>query len=500
MSPRPHGRTAVVATLTEPAGPGAPPVPAGAEYLEVRADLCGEPDPAALRRHVGGRLIYTLRSACHGGRCADPPPVRHRRLAAAAHGYDLIDLEADHDLVPEVLDAVPAQRRRISWHGAALPAPRLADRFAAMATVPAALYLLAPAVRAAGDALLPLELLARLRRRDLTAYGDGPAGAWSRLVAPMLGAPTVAGPLTSGAGDGVPTATSLCDDYAFPAVPPAGSLCGLIGRAAAASAFPALFNAAYRWYGEPGLPGLYLPFYLPGLGDFLTGFWPGVPDGLARLGLPLCGLTVSGPLKEAALHVADTAGPAGRAAGGANALIRRGATWHADTTDGTAVTHVLGGAGVRLAGRRAAVVGCGGAGRAAAVALAAAGAEVTVVNRGERRGELVAELLGLPFVPLATFAPAGSAVVVHATPLHTDLPFRLDRLAGDAVVVDMVCPATETPLVGAARRRGLLAFGGPDVLAVEAALQFRLMTGRAMPPMVGLPSGSGGDTAAVGKE
>jgi 3-dehydroquinate dehydratase/shikimate dehydrogenase len=462
--------TEVTATLTRwPADLST--VPDGVTRLEVRADLVGELDPDALRRAFPGRpLQYTLR-----GR-ADPPAVRRARLARAALGYDTVDLDADRDLTPDLLAAVPPSRRRISWHGPAVALPALRERFAAMAAVPAAGYLLAPDAGSAADALVPLRLLAGLGRRDVTAYGDGPFGAWSRLLAPYLGAPSVAGPLDGGPLD----AARLCAGYPFPDLPPVRDLYGLAGPVALASAFPSLHNRAYR---ERGLPALYLPFHLDGLGDFLTGFWPAVPDGLRELGLPLRGLSVSGPLKEVALHVADVVSPVARTAGAANALTRRGGRWRAATTDASAVTAVLRWAGVSPAGRPAAVVGCGGAGRAAAVALREAGAAVTMVNRGETRGRLAADLLGLPFTPLKAFRPTGPALVVHATGLHTGLPFPVDGLAPGAAVLDMVCPPDgPSALVTAARERGLRAVDGRRLRAVEAAHQFRLMTGRPMPP------------------
>jgi 3-dehydroquinate dehydratase / shikimate dehydrogenase len=454
-------------------------VPDAVTRLEVRADLVGDLDPTVLRQAFPGRLLYTLRSRAHGGQCADPPAVRRARLASAALGYDTVDLEADHDLVPDVLAAVPASRRRISWHGPAAPLPALRERFAGMAAVPAAGYLLAPAASSAADALVPLRLLAEQGREDVTAYGTGPFGAWSRVLAPWLGAPTVAGPLDED-GSGALDVARLCADYPLPARPAARALYGLVGPVALGSRFPGLHNRAYR---EHGIPALYLPFHLTGLGDFLTGFWPAVPEGLRELGLPLRGLSVSGPLKEVALHVADVVSPVARAAGAANALTRRGGRWRAATTDVSAVSAALRWAGVPLAGRRAAVVGCGGAGRAAAVALSDAGAAVTMVNRGRTRGRLAADLLGLPFTPLEGFRPTGPVVVVHATSVHTGLPFPLDGLSAGAAVLDMACPPDGlSALVMAARERGLRTVDGRRVMAVEAAHQFQLMTGRSMPP------------------
>src|SRR5690606_15390258 len=93
-------------------------------------------------------------------------------------------------------------------------------------------------------------------------------------------------------------------------------------------------------------------------------------------------------------------------------------------------------------GRRAAVFGCGGAGRAAALGLAQAGATVEFVHRGSERGLAAARTLSLPFVLTVDFDPGVPDLLVNATPLgHAvpdELPFPVDRLRPDAVVVDLV--------------------------------------------------------------
>ncbi len=470
------GNAAVAAVLTDPQSCNLERDAARnpAELLEVRADLFGEVDPSRLRRRVNGRLVYCLRSRDQGGRFEGSPEVRRARLLAAAEHYDVVDLEADHDLVPDLLARIPAHRRRISWHGTAAGQGVFHERFDRMAAVRAALYLLTTAVSRAEQAMAPLRFLRDLGRSDVTAFGTGAAGVWSRVLAPWLGAPIVFGRV-DGDDPEVPTVEALVTDYGFPHLPPLSAVYGIVGRSVLASASPRVHNAGYR---ALGIPALYLPFQVA---DFGT-FWDEVAGtGLTALGLPLRAATVVSPHKEAALATAGTAGPAARGSGAANSLVRRGSCWHADTSNSPAITGALAGVDIAVAGRRAAVIGCGGAGRAAALALAGSGADLVLVGRDRRRGRAVAEMLGVGFTPLDEFRVEGCSLLVHATPVRDRVPFEAAELPDDAAVVDMAYGPTETAVAGAARERGLTVVDGWDVLLADAACQFRFMTGRHIP-------------------
>src|SRR5262249_22525913 len=138
------------------------------------------------------------------------------------------------------------------------------------------------------------------------------------------------------------------------------------------------------------------------------------------------GLTVASPHKEAALDSAASVSSMVRRAGSTNIFVRNGEGWNADTTDppGAVVSPAY--RGIAIKGQKAAVIGCGGAGRAVAVALHQHGADVTLVNRGFDRGLAAQRLLGLPFVPLATFSPDHHSMLVNATPVGRNgdaLPF-----------------------------------------------------------------------------
>jgi len=133
------------------------------------------------------------------------------------------------------------------------------------------------------------------------------------------------------------------------------------------------------------------------------------------------------------------------------------------------------------------VIGCGGAGRAIAAALVKSGAGVTLINRGAERGEHAAALLGLDYVPLPDFDAQSYDIVVNATPVGRDtdeIPFRIERLNNEAVVIDLVYGSRPTPLIGGTRARSQVAIDGRDVLLTQVRHQFQMMTGREMPDAI----------------
>lgn len=488
----------LIATLTTPLTAELAAGLGGVEWLEVRADVLGDVDPEPLRGRFPGNLLYTLRSRAEGGAFDGSPERRKRRLLEAAARYDRVDLEGARDLTPELLTAIPPARRLISWHGPASDADGLAACFGRLAAAEAALYKLVPWAVRPGEALAPLQLLHDLKRHDVAAFAGGDAGTWTRLVAPRLGAPLVFGAASDAPGaPGQPSIRKLREDFGLPALPPVEVLFGVVGNPVAHSLSPRLHNGAYR---ELGIPALYLPFQTDSFGDFWLEV---VEEGvLESLGLPIRGLSITAPFKAAALAVAGAESPLAGLVGGANTLVLREGVWEAESTDPEGVVEPLRHRGLDLAGRRAAVVGAGGAGRAAAAGLAHAGARVTLFNRGVERAESAGADLGLPWLPLAALVPADFDLLVNATPLgraeraaNEPLPFAVAALRPGAVVIDLVYRREEegpTPLLAAAAARGAVTVDGREVLLGQARGQFRRMTGRELPQelarrLLGLP-------------
>jgi len=452
-----------------------------AEILEVRADLVGDQDADWIRDRFDGELLYTLRSRAEGG-CSDvSTATRRRRIVAASATYDLLDLEGHRDLEPEVLQEIPAERRIISWHGGAGTLSELQKIFERLAAQEARYYKMVPSAEQSGQELVPLALLRSRGRSDIIAFASGEIGLWTRHLAARLGAPVLYGSAgTEPGAPGQPSIHQLREDYGLPELVEVDRLFGIVGSPIAHSLSPRLHNRLYR---ELGISGLYVPFHVDNFGDF----WLEVVESgsLLELGFELRGLSVTAPHKAIAVAVAGATSPLAEWINSANTLVFREGVWEAETTDPEGVVGPLAERGVSFSGLIAAVVGAGGAGRAAAASLTRVGAEVVMVNRGIDRGRKAAETLHLPFTPLTEFEPSRYRVVVHATPVGGQgetLPFELGDIGSDTVMVDLVYRhAGPTPLIREAARRGCEVVEGREVLLHQAAPQFHLMTGHQMP-------------------
>jgi shikimate dehydrogenase len=220
-----------------------------------------------------------------------------------------------------------------------------------------------------------------------------------------------------------------------------------------------------------------------------------LPDLVAGMGPEWAGLSLTMPLKEAALRLATSASPVAIAAGVANTLIRQAdGSWHADNTDIPGMVHVLREAGLGLSrGRHAVkeappritVLGGGGTARAALAAAAELGAEsVTVVTRRpEAREELepVAVALGLTLTGVAWPEAAGAFdadAVLSTVPKGAadDLAERVTWRPG-SVYFDALYDPWPTPLAASAAKHDVPVVSGLDLLLAQALGQFEQFTG-----------------------
>ncbi|WP_049984280.1 shikimate dehydrogenase [Halorubrum sp. BV1] len=157
-------------------------------------------------------------------------------------------------------------------------------------------------------------------------------------------------------------------------------------------------------------------------------------------------------------------------------------------TDAAGVTRAFAHHGVSLDGASAVVVGAGGAGRAAAFALADAGAAVHVANRTpERASSLAAAVGGASGGGLDDLGErvAAADVLVNATSVGMEspdeTPVPAEFLHGDLAVLDAVYAPIETRLLREAAAAGATAIDGAWMLLFQGVEAFELWTGADAP-------------------
>ncbi|MEK6350183.1 MAG: shikimate dehydrogenase [Burkholderia sp.] len=200
----------------------------------------------------------------------------------------------------------------------------------------------------------------------------------------------------------------------------------------------------------------------------------------------LDGVLVTSPFKADALAIAGEVHPRARRVGAVNALRRNSnGAWFGDMFDGEGFVRGLLARGHRVEGRRALVLGCGGAGSAIAGALIDAGvAGVTLSDLDGARARQVAQALsvsaGACSVVAGSADASGHDLIVNASVVgmreSDGLPAPFEALAPDVLVGDVVLRPADRPtaLIALARRCGCAFVTGVDMHAgqVDAILEF----------------------------
>lgn len=196
------------------------------------------------------------------------------------------------------------------------------------------------------------------------------------------------------------------------------------------------------------------------------------------------GMWVTIPHKVPVMEVLDSYSDLARLAGAVNA-IRRNAdgTLEGGLFDGEGFVSSLDYFGIPYVGKKVLIVGAGGAAAAIGASLllhraTGSAAEVALFDPTPGKAADVATRLQAEHtarvVAVASSDPAGFDLVVNASPLGlktTDpLPCDVARLAPHAALVDIVMKNYPTPVVRAARARGLHAEPGFEMLIQQADL------------------------------
>lgn len=217
-------------------------------------------------------------------------------------------------------------------------------------------------------------------------------------------------------------------------------------------------------------------------------------DGMRAMNMK--GINITMPYKTEVLAYLDGVSNAAAVMGAVNTVYEKDGRYYGENTDGKGFLMALLQGSVPLEGKKAVLLGAGGAARAIAVELANAGAkEIVIVNRSAQRGQALASLLNEKTAAKAQYAawdktcaiPQDADIIVNCTSIgfgsdglgKPDVDY--DTLTNSMTVCDVIPNTPRTPFLEQAEKRGARTFDGLTMLINQGVLGFELWTGKEAP-------------------
>lgn len=473
-----------------------------ADIIELRLDyLQGDELFKALRNlpaliSVSPRpIIVTLRPVGQGGRREMDNLTRlvfwvEHFLYGKPH-VDFADIELDLALL--FLEREKEENRELlNWgrvicshhdfNGVPADLEKIYER---MAATPARILKLAVRAEDATDCIPVFRLLERARAEDraFIAVAMGSHGVVTRILGPARGGFLTYGSLDEAhaSAPGQLGAVELRELYRVDRLNRRTQVMGLVGSPVAHSLSPHMHNAAFA---AAGLNAVYVPFDVRDAAGFLRRM---AHPRTREVELNLRGLSVTTPHKTVVMESLDAVEETAREIGAINTVVVEENGLRGYNTDAAALVFPLKERGTIHAGARCAILGAGGAARAALWGLGREGAHLTLFARDVSKATPVAEKFGAACGQLDGATFDGFDLVVNATPLGTrgaredETPALADQLRGARLAYDLVYNPAETRFLREAAAAGCDTLGGLPMLVAQAAQQFRLWTGREAP-------------------
>ncbi len=454
-------------------------------FMELRLDFLPKPHTVLprikhfLADHKMATVIATCRRKQNGGNFTGSLAAELEILeGAAAAGCQIVDLE-----IESAESAKSAQLKSLRATGAALlisfhdfsrtrglahAADRIQEFEPDYVKVVSTAHSLA-------DNLAVLRLIEdRSLASHIVGIAMGEEGILSRVLGPRSGGVFTFASLTdeTETAPGQVSARTLLDVFRIDQLDQATRIFGVAGNPVAHSLSPLMQNAAFR---RESVNAVLLPLKPKSVDDLLT----------VIREIPLAGVAVTMPFKQDVLPHLANMDPLTAKIGACNTL-RTGADGklYGFNTDVAGVVRPLE-RRMKLPGARVAVLGAGGAARAAVFGLVEQGAEVYVVNRTHESAVALARKAKAKSLKHDAFVKQHFDVLINATPCgmrenKIAMPITAKELNA-GLVFDMVYNPLETPLLKLAKQRGIPTIGGLEMFVQQGARQFEIWTGKPAP-------------------
>ena len=251
-------------------------------------------------------------------------------------------------------------------------------------------------------------------------------------------------------------------------------LYGVIGNPVQHSLSPMIHNGAFK---RLGWNAVYLAFEVKNVEEALRGI----------RGLGVKGVSVTIPFKTEVLPFLNKVEGLAKKVGAVNTIVNREGKLIGYNTDCDGALEALEHK-MDLRGKRAVLLGAGGAARAIGFGLKERGVPLIVVNRSRERGQALCKELGCDYLPVPSLArmkrgELEADIIINATslgmvPQEGVTPFPKELLKKGMMVMDIVYEPLQTRLLREAQEKGCVTVDGLEMLIRQGMAQFEIWTGR----------------------
>jgi len=452
-----------------------------ADVIEVRFDCLEGEDTLEIAKRLsatGKNFLLTFRSPEQGG---------HREISIEERKEFWTQVpnakwaDAEPDIV-EDLEVRSFEKLICSYHATSNTFANIRQIFALLADTKADILKIAVPTDAAVDAIPLWNLLdaAKKENKGIIPIAMGEAGKWTRILGNAHGSFMTFASLASGAetAPGQISAEDMLNVFRINELNRETEIFGIVAGDTTYSLSPWMHNAAFK---AAHMDRVFIPLQTDNIEEFIVRM---VRPETREVDLNFRGFSVTNPHKRTIMKHLDKVDDTAAKIGAVNTVKVESGKLIGYNTDApgfiSPLIKVLGG----VKGKRVAIAGAGGAARACAFALKQEGANVTIFARSYKKANDLADSLGVKAGAMNnTFRPGTIDILVNATPIGTKGENQQFAIASSAqlnglkLVYDLVYNPLETALIKEARRAGVPAIGGLDMLLAQGARQFEIWTG-----------------------
>lgn len=317
--------------------------------------------------------------------------------------------------------------------------------------------------RSIADSVRLLKLTRHSKNFVVVPMGD--AGLPARILALLEGSELAYAPIAEATAPGQVSLRDMLHLYRAHKLTRGTRIYGVIGDPIGHSLSPLLHNIGFA---ARNINAVYLPFLVNDLGDFLRA----IPEFGIR------GFSVTIPHKQAILKHLEECEPLAAEIGAVNTVVvRRDGSLYGCNTDYVGALRALQ-RKLRIKGSRALIFGAGGSARAAAFALARAGALVAICARREKAAKELARVVGGQAVPRSALRTERFDAILNTTPIGMHPRGGISPLAPNElhcrIVMDFIYRPRQTQLLKIAAKKGIATVSGVEMFLAQGIAQWEI--------------------------